>query len=94
MIKHSSTKMAKLLLLVILVIIILVNEVAARGGGGGSGRGGGRVSGRGHGGSRDRGGNIDTMGLVMYLVVAHLIVHVVEGELLPSLAIVTIIWFL
>ena len=37
---------------------------------------------------------IDTVGLVMYLVVARLIVHVVEGELLPSLAIVTIIWFL
>ena len=49
MIKHSSTKMAKLLLLVILVIIILVNEVAARGGGSGQGRGrGGRSGGNGY----------------------------------------------
>ena len=37
---------------------------------------------------------IDTVGLVMYLIVARLIVHVVEEELLPSLAIVNIIWFL
>ena len=37
---------------------------------------------------------IDTAGLVMYLIVARLIVHVVEEELLPSLAIVNIIWFL